>query len=157
MCAAAIWGTEVKRLIVTTLLATCLSHAASAEAPKTIVAQPELERVGDQFMGALKAGKAAEAFTEAFKDIPSMNTGAQTGGASIAAFLNSFGGVVDWSPLADKVYSGTFVRRSYYVRTPQVPLFVTIIFYNPGVKWTISDVQMGTYYNETNNNHLVEP
>jgi hypothetical protein len=147
----------VKRLIVTTLLATSLSHAAYAEAPKAITAQPELERVGDQFMGALKGGKAAEAFTEAFKDMPSMNTSSQTAGATIAALLNGFGGVEDWSPLAEKVYSGTFVRRSYYVRTPHAPLFVTIIFYNPGAKWTISDVQIGTYYNEKNTNHLVEP
>jgi hypothetical protein len=143
----------VKRLIVTTLLATSLSHAAYA----AITAQPELDRVGDQFMSALKGGKAAEAFTEAFKGVPAMNADAPTVGATIAALLNSFGGVIDWVPLAEKVYSPTFVRRSYYVRTPHAPLFVTIIFYKPGEKWLISDVQIGTYYNEKNNNHLVEP
>jgi hypothetical protein len=147
----------VTRLIIATLLAASLIHAAYAEAPKAITAQPELERVGDQFMSALKSGKAAEAINGAFKDFPSMDAGAQTAGASIAALLNSFGGVVDWSPLAEKVYSGTFVRRSYYLRTPRAPLFVTIIFYNPGARWTISDVQLGTYYNEKSNNHLVEP
>jgi hypothetical protein len=144
------------------LVQAAITVAMSLMAPAAVLAQAgpsERQPMTDQFFQELKKGDASGAFRSVMKDvIPYLGSGTVDGlSGQTGALISSFGGVIDWSPLATEALTPTFVRETYYVRTKATPLFFTFTFYKPGVSWQVVDVQLGTYYNEKSNGHLVEP
>lgn len=87
----------------------------------------------------------------------SETSGIEAVGASTQAMLKNFGGIVDWSEYGRQQIGVTFIRQTFYVRTGSTPLFMTLILYQPGAGWRVTDIQLGTYYNQRSQGFLIEP
>jgi hypothetical protein len=136
-----------------------MANAGGLAQAQNVAGPPELQPIADQFFQQLKKGDFPGAFRSAMKDTAQrLGTGpVDTMSGQTAAMISSFGGVVDWRPLATDNMTPTFVRETYYVRTKAAPLFVTFLFYKADKNWEAVDIQLGTYYREKSEGHLVEP
>lgn len=136
------------------LVAACLvlgsPAAARAESPANLPASASA--TAEQFLTELKQGQAPEAFHYAFHDIePEM--GSQTiesAAAQFTATLKTFGGIIDWSSYETDHITPHLIRQTYFVRCQNIPLFLTVQFYDAGKGWRIVDVQFNTYTNGRN-------
>lgn len=133
-----------------------LGGGSVSKAQVAAAAPAEIGVIANQFLSDLKAGNSAEAFHFAFKDLESSlgtttidNISGQTSG-----LLKTFGSIQKWSPFKTDLITGTLIRQTYYVECTNVPLFITIQFYNGGAGWHVVDVQLNSYSNAKSSGYL---
>ena len=94
-------------------------------------------------------GKASDAFHDALREVePQIGEQSfDSGAAQAGALLKTFGDVIDWSKYETDWITPTLIRQTYYVRSTNVPFFLTVLFYDTGKGWHIIDIQMNSYNN----------
>lgn len=133
------------------LVAACLvlggAAVARAQPPANLPASASA--AADHFLAQLKQGDATDAFHDALRDLePQVGTQLiDNASAQFTATLKTFGNIIDWSSYETDRITPQFIRQTYFVRCENIPLFLTVQFYDAGKGWRIVDVQFNTYAN----------
>jgi hypothetical protein len=147
-------GTPMARVL---FLACALALATVGASNAQVSAPPgEIGVIANQFLSDLKAGKSSEAFHFAFKDLEASlgTTTVENVAAQTSAALKTFGTIQKWSSFKTDFVTPSLVRQTYYVECKDVPLFLTIQFYNGGGGWHVIDIQLNTYSNAKEKGYL---
>ena len=121
-------------------------------APQVAIAQtaPTYAEVADGFFRTLQAGDTAKAYKDIWggtlmdkKQGEVENLVLQT-----ATTLKTYGKVVGWELVSEKIISASYIERVYLVRTEGLPIFFKMYFYRPSSKWLVTNL----YFTDTYKN-----
>ncbi len=138
-----------KALLVGAFLAFASMNAASAApaaAAQSTSAAPDAKV--EAFFSALKDGKAAKAYADAFAgtlmtkkqgELELMISQTET-------MFRYYGPVLDWEMVKDERVSDHYLVRTYMLRTGEMPMFFKFQLYDNGKAWVIANIFMTDTY-----------
>lgn len=135
-----------------TLTSTSVAYASTDERVAA-----ELDAKAGAFFAQLKGGKAAAAFHDNMADLESWigSSNVENLSNQTESWIKLSGGIASWRLYSSKTVTEGLVIRTYFVKCKYVPFFFTFQFYNNDTKWSVIDIQLGTYNNQKKAN-LIE-
>ncbi|HEX7945312.1 MAG TPA: hypothetical protein VF495_11635, partial [Phenylobacterium sp.] len=131
------------------VVAGALALAAPAAAPAQSANSPAA--LAEAFFTQVQAGEVLKAYQDMWRGSAIMDkkqADVENIAAQNQAILRSYGKVLGWELMSEKVIAPSLVERLYLLRTENVPLFYKVQFYRPGTKWIVGNI----YFTDTYKN-----
>jgi hypothetical protein len=127
-------------VLAAALVAGPMAGAQAATAvPMPAGAADELTAQSDVFFGKLKAGQVAEAYKALFAKsaMEKKQSDVEQLVSMTEQALKFYGPVAGWELVKEEAASAYIVKRTYELRTEQVPLIWTVYYYRNAKGWTV--------------------